>query len=94
MPKGDRLHAVVYGYVQGVGFRYFVVAEAKRLGVSGYVRNLPTGDAVEVIAEGSREQLEELLRRLEIGPPGAVVERLSVHWDTATGEFHRFDVRF
>ncbi|MFB3916732.1 MAG: acylphosphatase [Terriglobales bacterium] len=64
---------VVRGRVQGVGFRWFVEAEAQRLGVAGWVRNNMDG-SVEVLASGSREQLAELRRRLRVGPRAARVD--------------------
>src|SRR5437660_11118328 len=60
----EELYAVVAGYVQGVGFRYFVVEKAQRLGLHGYVRNQTNGD-VEVVAQGTRPALENLLVRSE-----------------------------
>ena len=73
MTDADRLHARVSGRVQGVGFRWFVREEARRLGLAGWVRNLPTGD-VELVAEGSPEALDALARTIGRGPPGARVE--------------------
>ena len=87
-----RLHAVVKGRVQGVGFRAHTQWEASRLGLMGYVRNLSDGQ-VEVIAEGAKEDLERLERFLESGPPGARVVRLDVKWLPATEDFKRFSVR-
>jgi acylphosphatase len=66
----------VSGLVQGVGFRYFVYRQAVRLGMRGYVRNLPGGD-VEVVAEGSPEALRELEDLLHRGPAHAQVNRVS-----------------
>ena len=66
---------LVSGRVQGVGFRVFVLEEAQRLGVSGYVRNLPDG-SVEAVASGETGALERLERALRAGPPGARVERV------------------
>lgn len=88
-----RLHATVYGLVQGVGFRYFTLWQASDIGVTGYVRNLANG-AVEVVAEGTQTQLEKLLKKLQQGPPAARVERVIAHWEDARGEFDRFGVRF
>ena len=56
----EMLHSRIEGYVQGVGFRYFVLEKAQDLGLTGWVRNCTNGD-VEVLAEGTREQLEKLL---------------------------------
>jgi acylphosphatase len=61
--------------VQGVGFRYSTVREARRLGLSGYVRNLPDG-SVEVVAEGEEQVLERLAAWLRRGPPGAHVRQV------------------
>jgi acylphosphatase len=57
----------VTGRVQGVGFRFFAVGEAERLGLSGYVRNLRDG-RVEAYAIGTPEQLAQFRARLEKGP--------------------------
>jgi acylphosphatase len=63
---------VVSGRVQGVGYRYFVLREAERLGLGGFARNLPDG-SVEVVAEGSEEVLGQLESRLRAGPSFASV---------------------
>jgi acylphosphatase len=59
--------------VQGVGFRWFVREEARRLGLSGWVTNLDSGD-VEVAAGGTAPSLERLRTALRVGPAGATVE--------------------
>lgn len=61
--------------VQGVGFRWYVKRRAERLGLKGWVRNLPGGQ-VEVVAEGSEEALMELEEVLKKGPPAARVDRV------------------
>ena len=67
-------HAHVSGRVQGVGFRYTCYHEARRLGISGWVRNVTNGE-VEVWAESdSAEKLERFLQWLHKGPPGARVD--------------------
>ncbi len=68
----QRLHVRISGRVQGVGFRWFVREEARRLGLSGWVANLPTGE-VEVNAGGERSSIERLRRALQVGPSGAEV---------------------
>ena len=88
------LSAIVYGRVQGVFFRYFVRNEARGLGLKGYVRNLASGDAVEVQAEGEKGQLSKLLGQLKVGPPGARVERVEVKWADYSGRFDDFSVRY
>jgi acylphosphatase len=87
-----RFHAIVKGYVQGVGFRYFVLDEAVAMGVSGWVRNLWNGD-VELMAEGEREALDKLLAVLRRGPRAAHVSGVDIEWGDFTGEFKSFFVR-
>jgi acylphosphatase len=70
------LHVLISGRVQGVGFRWFVREEARRLGLSGWVTNLPGGE-VEVKAGGEGSSLQRLRRALEVGPSGAEVQRVS-----------------
>ena len=70
-----RLHVLVRGRVQGVGFRWHVREAARRLGLAGWVRNRPDG-TVEVAAEGSDELLQLLQNELRKGPPGAAVASL------------------
>lgn len=89
-----RLSATVYGRVQGVYFRYFVRNEARKLGLNGYVRNLASGDAIEVQAEGEKPQLSRLLDQLKVGPPGAWIKRVEVDWSDYTGQFDDFRIRY
>jgi len=85
------LHVVVYGRVQGVNYRMFTQRQAVRLGLQGYVRNLPDS-SVEVHAEGDRKQLEHLLEILQKGPPGARVDTLKTNWVECSGTYHGFSV--
>ncbi|HKY34031.1 MAG TPA: acylphosphatase [Candidatus Polarisedimenticolia bacterium] len=64
---------LIAGRVQQVGFRWFVVREAERLGVAGWARNLPDG-RVEVTAQGTAEAVERLAARLGQGPAAARVD--------------------
>jgi acylphosphatase len=88
------LSATVYGRVQRVYFRYFVQNVAERLGLKGYVRNLASGDAVEVQAEGEKQQLDKLLEQIKAGPPRARVERVEAKWTDYSGQFDAFGVRY
>ena len=88
------VRAIVYGYVQGVFFRAFVSRRAIELGLTGYVRNLPGGEAVEVNAEGERNKLEELIGYLKVGPPAAKVEKVVTDWSEYTGSYPRFSIRY
>jgi len=87
-----RLHAVVRGRVQGVGFRYFVMREARALGLSGWVRNQHDG-SVEVEAEGRRDPLDALVERLRRGPPGARVAGVEEAWSEGEPIHRGFDVK-
>ena len=88
------LSATVYGRVQGVYFRYFVRNIARELGLKGYVRNLPSGNAVEVRAEGEKRQLDRLLEQLKVGPPGAVVKKVEIDWSDYSGQFDDFSIKY
>lgn len=90
---GERLYAVVRGYVQGVGFRAFVAREGRRLGLAGSVRNRADG-TVEVVAEGDRRELEELLGALRRGPNEAEVQHVDAHWRAARGGLSGFQITF
>ncbi len=91
MAGGDnaRAHLRIYGQVQGVFFRASTESEARRLGLTGWVRNRPDG-SVEVVAEGPKATLEELAAWCRHGPPRAQVDRLDVEWSEASGEFSGF----
>ena len=73
------LRLTIQGRVQGVGYRYFILVEARRLALGGSVRNLSDGD-VEVIAQGDHAALERLLERARQGPRGAVVTAILRDW--------------
>jgi acylphosphatase len=86
-----RVHALVRGSVQGVGFRYFVLRAARAAGLSGFVKNLRDG-SVEVVAEGPREELERLARDISEGPRRGLVKDVQLRWTESTGEFESFEV--
>ncbi|RME84967.1 MAG: acylphosphatase [Caldilineae bacterium] len=88
-----RLEARIYGRVQGVGFRYFVLEQAQTLRLTGTVRNVYfPRRMVEVVAEGPRPQLEQFLRALHRGPSMARVEQVDVQWSAARNEFSSFRI--
>ncbi len=89
----EELHAWIYGQVQGVGFRYFVVREAQRFGLHGYTRNERDG-SVEVLAQGPRPALERLLDRLRQGPSAAYVRDVRVTWGRPSEHIGGFHVRW
>src|SRR3954447_13984724 len=89
----EELHAIVAGHVQGVGFRYFVVEKSQRLGLHGYVRNQTNGD-VEVVAQGPRPALENLLVLLRQGPTAAQVDEVQTTWRQPTRYISGFHIRY
>jgi acylphosphatase len=89
----ERLHAIVHGIVHGVNFRYATLQRAQGLGLTGWVRNLADG-TVEVVAEGPRPALGQLLDFVGHGPPNARVEQVDPTWSAATGEFSQFGIRW
>lgn len=82
-PSTEALHVLVHGRVQGVGFRVFVLERAKKLGLHGWVRNLPDGD-VEAFGIGTRSNLENWLSQLQIGPTLARVEKVQTFWSLSS----------
>jgi acylphosphatase len=92
-PAMAAFHAVVTGRVQGVGFRYSTIRQARALNLRGTVANLPDG-SVAVDAEGPRPSLEGLLAWLSHGPPGAHVRDVQVDWLPWSGRFADFEVEF
>ena len=84
-----RAAVVVHGLVQGVAFRYHVRRNALELGVTGWVRNLPTG-SVEALFEGDEAAVNALVEWCRSGPPPARVDRLDVCVGTYRSEFESF----
>ena len=87
-----RLRARIFGHVQGVFFRDTTRRKAQQWGITGWVRNERDG-TVKVVAEGSEQNLEQLLDFLHRGPSAARVERVEAEWQSATGEFGTFHIR-
>jgi acylphosphatase len=82
-------HAVIAGLVQGVNFRAQTRSQAGRLGVQGWVRNLPDG-TVELLAEGPRGKVEDLLAWCRSGPAFARVDEVRVTWGAPRGDLQGF----
>jgi len=92
-----RVHIIVEGLVQGVGFRWFVARRAQALGVRGFVRNLYDGN-VEIEAEGDRSLLEELIGEVKVGPRSAHVTNMRLEWEDlrerdTSGRYTGFEIR-
>jgi len=88
-----RARVLVSGRVQGVFFRAFAKEEALRLNLGGWISNLAEGD-VELLLEGDRGALDQMIEWCRKGPVRARVERVSVEWTEYRGEFPEFSVRF
>ena len=88
-----RLHLLFSGRVQGVGFRAFVAQHAKQIGICGWVRNVGRRQ-VEVLAEGTRADLEDFLQAVREGPSVSQVEDVKVEWGDTQEKFNSFKVRW
>lgn len=87
-----RARVRVEGLVQGVYYRAHARDKADRLGVTGWVRNLPDG-SVEAVLEGNEPAVRAMIEWCGQGPPRATVTRTVVTWEPYTGEFDHFSVR-
>jgi len=89
----SRAHLVIKGMVQGVFFRASTQETAVRLGLKGWVRNLPDG-SVEAVFEGPAEKVKQAVEWCYKGPPGARVSEIDENWPDYTGEFSDFGVKY
>lgn len=89
----ERAHILISGIVQGVAFRYYAQHRAQDLNLRGWVRNCWDGK-VEILVEGEKEKIEELVKWCHQGPPLAVVEEVTVEWQEYKGEYEKFNIRF
>jgi acylphosphatase len=86
-----RIHLLVRGRVQGVYFRASAQREAKRLGLTGWIKNRDDG-GVEIVAEGEEDQVKDLLVWAQHGPSTARVEEVDTRWRSYTGEYSEFKI--
>ncbi|MEM3736622.1 MAG: acylphosphatase [Candidatus Bathyarchaeia archaeon] len=86
-----RAHLWISGLVQGVFFRHNTKQEARRLGVTGWIRNLEDG-RVEVVLEGEKENVDKVIQYCRKGPPGAHVTDIELKWEDYTGKFKEFKI--
>jgi acylphosphatase len=91
--NNKRAEILVNGLVQGVGFRYFVIRNAQQLGLKGYVKNLYDGSVLTVV-EGEISLIEELIKKIKVGPRSAHVNNLKVEWGEFKNEFSNFGVEY
>lgn len=92
MYKKVRAEIIAAGLVQGVGFRYYVIRQASKLGLTGYTKNLYTGEVLTV-AEGEKYLVEELFNQIRIGPVYAHVKNATIVWGEYKNEFSNFEIR-
>ena len=87
----EQVHILVSGMVQGVFFRYSTVSRARELGLTGWVRNLSDG-RVEILAQGGKKKLEQLVEWSRRGPDGARVSGVEFFWEEAKLTFSSFKI--
>lgn len=92
-PENRRLHLLVEGHVQGVGFRFTTVSIAARFAVAGYVRNLPDGN-VEVVAEGAEPDVLAFWSALQRNRIYRHVTREHVAWPPPRGDIRDFSISY
>lgn len=88
-----RARIVISGKVMGVYYRAFAETAARAYGITGFVRNTPQ-EEVEIVAEGPIDKMARFIKDIKKGPETAKVEHVDVKWETATGEFDGFEVRY
>ena len=88
-----RIHCFVSGRVQGVSFRYYTVKIADKLGLTGWVRNLPDG-GVETLIEGEEGDIEKFLKLLSKGPILSRVDEVETKKEKYTGSFSDFKILY
>ena len=91
-PDKLRVYLKIEGRVQGVYFRASTVAQAQKLNVTGWVMNSRDG-SVEVVAEGDRSEIEQLIAWCRQGPPGAHVTFVDVRYQSPQDEFREFSIK-
>jgi acylphosphatase len=87
-----RKRIIVHGRVQGVGFRYHVYQQALRIGIHGWVKNLPDG-TVEIDAEGPSSRMKQFVEAVKRGSPVSKVTHLDIRDEEPTG-FQQFEIRY
>jgi len=87
-----RVHLFISGQVQGVFFRAYTQAEAKKLGLSGWVKNT-NDNRVETVFEGQKAALDKIIQWCHLGSPSAKVEKVEVVWEKAEG-LEGFEIRY
>ncbi len=89
----SRVHVIIYGIVQGVGYRYSTYRKALQLGITGWVKNRRDG-SVEAVFEGHKDKLEEMLSWCWLGPSGAHVSDIKIEWEEGEPNYDTFEIRY
>ncbi len=84
-------HVFISGVVQGVGYRYFVRNNARKLGLTGWVRNTEDG-GVEAAFQGDEKTIEQMIARCREGPFLSVVKQIGFEWEEGNERFAEFSV--
>ena len=88
-----RAHVIISGKVQGVFYRASTRDKAVRIGVTGWVKNLPGGN-VEAVFQGEKNKVMQMIEWCKKGPAYSKVDDVSVTWEEPSGEFGNFEVRY
>ena len=88
-----KAHIIVWGHVQGVFFRENTRKEAEKLGLLGWVKNLPDG-TVEIVVEGEKEKIEQIIDFIKKNPGFSKVEDVKIDFEEPTDEFKEFEIRY
>jgi len=84
-------HVLIFGFVQGVGFRQAVKRKARFLGLTGWVKNLPDG-SVEAMFSGPKKNIEEAIRFCKAGPFLSEVKDIDIKWIDKKTDFNAFEI--
>jgi acylphosphatase len=87
----DELHCIVYGTVQGVLYRDYILKQAEHLSIKGFVKNLRDG-TVEIVAQGKKLDLEHFLEHARHGSSAARVSEIDTTWGKPKEHFHSFEI--
>jgi acylphosphatase len=92
MTEFARAHVIINGRVQGVFFRMETLKEAKKLNISGWVKNRQDG-SVEAVFEGKKTLIDSMIEWCRQGPPASRVDSVNINWEPYAGEFKEFKIR-
>ena len=81
----------ITGKVQGVGFRYFVLRQAREHGIYGWVHNLPTGD-VEALKQGAKEDVDQFIVKVKVGTSFSRVDEVNLEWLNEAEQYFGFEI--